>query len=85
MMVKGCIVAWVLPLRSFLILLPNYINVYATIMQTFSYLDKREVLQQDYSQPQILPSAHFWWVVSRHIIVFNRGRSHSSVHGDGRI
>ena len=33
-------------------------------MQWFSYLDKREVLQQEYSQPPILPSPHFWWVVN---------------------
>ena len=32
-------------------------------MQWFSYLDKREVLQQEYSQPPILPSPHFRWVV----------------------
>ena len=29
----------------------------------FSYHDKREVLQQEYSQPQIFPSPHFRWVV----------------------
>ena len=28
-------------------------------MQSFSYFDKREVLQQEYSQPPILPSPHF--------------------------
>ena len=33
-------------------------------MQWFSYLDKREVLQQEYSQPPILPSPHFRWVVN---------------------
>ena len=33
MMAKGCIVASVLPLRCFLFLLPNYILVYAIIMQ----------------------------------------------------
>ena len=32
-------------------------------MQKFSYLDKREVLQWEYSQPPILPSLHFRWVV----------------------
>ena len=32
-------------------------------MQWFSYLDAREVLQQEYSQPPMLPSPHFWWVV----------------------
>ena len=29
-----------------------------------SYIDKREVLQQEYSQPPILPSSHFRWVVN---------------------
>ena len=37
-------------------------------MQFFSYLDKREVLQQEYSQPQILPSPYYWWVVNEHIL-----------------
>ena len=33
MMTKGCIVAWVLPLRCFLYLLPNciYVNEYVSI------------------------------------------------------
>ena len=30
----------------------------------FSYIDNREVLQQEYSQPPILPSPHFRWVVN---------------------
>ena len=33
-------------------------------MQWFSHVDKREVLQQEYSQPPILPSPHFRWVVN---------------------
>ena len=33
-------------------------------MQWISYLDKREVLQQEYSQAPILPSPHFRWVVN---------------------
>ena len=56
---KECFVAQVQPLRCFLCLLPNYINFCATIMQYFSYSDKREVLQ-----PPILPSPHFRWVVN---------------------
>ena len=52
----------VLPLRCFLLLLPNNIHCNA-IMQKFSYVDKREVLQQEYSQPPILPFSHFPWVV----------------------
>ena len=69
-MAKGCIVALVLPLRCFLFLLPHYIYVYAIIMQYFSYIDKREVLQQEYFQPPILPSPHFWWVVKYHILEY---------------
>ena len=34
------------------------------IMRWFSYLDKREVLQQEYSQAPILTPPHFRWVVS---------------------
>ena len=54
--------ACVLPLRCFLFLLPNFNH--AIIMQLFSYLDEREVLQQEYSPPPILPSPHFHWVVN---------------------
>ena len=62
-MAKGCIVAWLLPLSCFLFLLTNFIHIYAIMIQSF--LDKREVLQQEYSQPPILPFPHFWWVVKR--------------------
>ena len=34
-------------------------------MQWVSYLDKRKVLQQEYSQAPILPAPHFRWVVKR--------------------
>ena len=34
-------------------------------MQYFSHIDKSELLQHEYSQPPILPSLHFWWVVQR--------------------
>ena len=60
-MAKGCIVAWLLPLRCSLFVLPDFIHIYAIIIQ--NVLVKREVLQQEYSQPPILPSPHFWWVV----------------------
>ena len=53
-----------LALRCFLLLLPNYIHVYAIVVQLFSYFYKREVLQQEYSQPPKLPSPHFRWVVN---------------------
>ena len=29
-----------------------------------SYFEEREVVQQDYTQPQILPISHFRWVVN---------------------
>ena len=40
-------------------------------MQKFSYFDKREVLQQEYSQPPILPSPHFLWVVKLRKPIFD--------------
>ena len=61
-MAKGCIVAWLLPLRCSLFVLPDFIHICAVIIQKF--LDKREVLQQEYSQLPILPSPHFLWVVN---------------------
>ena len=39
------------------------------MMQYFLYLDKREILQQEYSQPRILPSPHFRWV-ENHLLPF---------------
>ena len=64
MRAKGCIVARVLPLRCFLFLLPNYMYAYnAIIMQHFSHVGTREVLQQEYSRFPIFPSHHFLWVV----------------------
>ena len=39
-------------------------HIYAIIMHYFSDFDKREALQQEYSQPSILPSPHFRWVVN---------------------
>ena len=53
-------------LRCFLFLLPYYFHVYVFVMPKFSRFDKREVLQQEYSQPPILPSPHFRWVVTTH-------------------
>ena len=55
-------------------------------MQWFSYLDKREVLQQEYSQSQILPTPHFRWVVN-HVcfflfVFFTRSRAVSLVLPD---
>ena len=34
-------------------------------MQKLLYIDKREALQEEYSQPPILPSPHFLRVVNR--------------------
>ena len=39
----------------FLFLLPNYIHIYAITIQYNSYIDKREVLRQEYSRPQYFP------------------------------
>ena len=41
-------------------------------MQYFSHLDKREVLQHEYSQLPILPSPHFRYVVNMvlHVLVY---------------
>ena len=61
---KGRIVARVQPLRCLLFLLPNYIHICAIVMHHFSYLDKRKVVQQEYSQPPMLPSPYFRWVVN---------------------
>ena len=44
-------------MKCFLFLLPNYIHVYAIFMQQFPSLDKKGVLQQEYSQPPILLSS----------------------------
>ena len=65
MIAKGCSEALVLPLGRFLFFLPNYIQGKVILMQKFSYIDKREVLQNEYSQPLILPSPQFWWEVKR--------------------
>ena len=34
----------------------------------FSYTDKREVFQQEYSQYPILPSLHFWFLVNGNVV-----------------
>ena len=60
MMVMGCIVVWLLPLRCFLILRSNYTCLY-NYNEYFSNLDESEF---KYSKPPILPSRHFWWVVN---------------------
>ena len=40
-------------------------------MRWFSYLNKREVLQQEYSQSPILSSPHFRWVVNMYTPLFS--------------
>ena len=35
---------------------------------TFPYIDKREVLQQDYTKTPILPCPHFRWVVNKYFL-----------------
>ena len=66
---KGCIVAWTVLLMCFLFLLQNYFHICAIIIQYLSYTDMREVLQQEYSQPLILPSPHFLLVVNAYIYI----------------
>ena len=39
--------------------------------EMFPYLDKKEVLQQEYSPPSILPSPYFRWVVNVHVLLIN--------------
>ena len=85
-MAKGCILTTVLPLRCFLFLLPNYIHVYAIIMESFSHLDKGEVLQQEYSQPPILPSPRFRWVAIPSVLLVqgagcrDKGNNHHKLY-----
>ena len=76
---RGFIVAWILPLRCILLWLPNYINVYAIILQKFSHFGKREVLQEKYSQPPILPSPHFQWVVNIHVDTYIHTHKHTYI------
>ena len=54
--------AYVLPLRCFFIFTTKLFSCLCKYDPIVSYLDKREVLQQKYSHPLILPSPHFWWV-----------------------
>ena len=46
-----------------LFLLPNYIPVMPFYCNSFHIMTS-EVLQQEYSQPPILTSPNFWWVVN---------------------
>ena len=46
----------------------NYDAIFA-----YTCIDKREVLQQEYSQPPILPSPHFRWVVNTILYLFVSG------------
>ena len=62
-MAKGCIVALILPLGCYLFLPSNFFHVSAIIMEYFPHLNKKDVLQQEYSRPPILHSPHFNWVV----------------------
>ena len=73
MMAKGRIVNRVLSAsehKVFLIFTTQLYSCYAVGMQLFSYFDKREVLQQEYSQRPILPSPHFRWVVNNKWTLF---------------
>ena len=52
MMARGCIVALVLPLRCFLFLLPNYIHVYANMMQYCHILTRGKYCDRNTPNPQ---------------------------------
>ena len=53
----------------FLILTTHLYSCYAFIMQSFSYFDKRGVLQQEDSQFTILPFLHFRWVLNASVSI----------------
>ena len=53
---KACRAAVSMMAKGSTVLIPNYIQIYAIIMQKFSFFDKRRVLQQEYSETSILPS-----------------------------
>ena len=55
------------------------------VMQYFCYLDKREVLQQEYSHPTILPSPHFRWVVQHTSDKINRVGMEMSMTDAGAV
>ena len=58
-MAKGCIVALILPLRCFLISLPNYTNILVCFAFFSLFSEEPEVLIREYSQTAILHAAHF--------------------------
>ena len=59
-MAKGCIVAWVLPLRCFLVLLPNFSNILVFLCLFALFSDEPEVFLPKYSQTAKRHAAHFW-------------------------
>ena len=54
-MARVCIVAWVLPLRCFLFLLPNYIHISAIILQYLSYTDKGKYCNRNIPNTKYFP------------------------------
>ena len=62
-MVKGCIVAGVLPLKCFLFLLPNYNNILVGFFLFALVSNDPEVFLPNYSQTAVLHAAHFRRVV----------------------
>ena len=65
-MAKGSIVAWILPLRCFLFLLPNYTNILVCVFLFALFTDEPEVFIPKYSQTAILHGIHF-----RRVVVVN--------------
>ena len=63
-MAKGCTVAWVLPLRCFLFLLPTC-TIFSVYFLFALFSDEPEVFFPEYSQLAILHAAHF-----RRVVIF---------------
>ena len=63
---KGYIVTLILPLRCFLFLLPNYINILVFFLFAL-FSDEPEVFLPKYSQAVILHAAHFRRVINQHV------------------
>ena len=59
----GCTVLGVHPVDAQNKTLISDTDICAIMMQYFRYTDKREVLQQEYSELPIFHSLHFRWVV----------------------
>ena len=70
-MTLGCTLPLALPLRWFLLSLPNYIFVYALTLHYYACIDRKGVLQREFSQT-IFSSRHFLSVDSSCMSLINR-------------